>query len=116
MGGISKKANGDNQTQVKTSAGIWTADYNAQNRPVRFTRENADGTRTVITAAYDDLGRRAWKKVETIPTDPETGEETATITLHQRYIYRGYLQVAAGDLTRGGHPCLWLITTRSLVL
>ena len=116
MGGISKKANGDNQTQVKTSAGIWTADYNAQNRPVRFTRENADGTRTVITAAYDDLGRRAWKKVETIPTDPETGEETATITLHQRYIYRGYLQVAACDLTRGGHPCLWLITTRSLVL
>ncbi len=71
---------------------------------------------TVITAAYDYMGRRAWKKVETIATDPATGEETATITLHQRYIYRGYLQVAAGDLTRGGHPCLWLITTRSLVL
>ena len=32
------------------------------------------------------------------------------IALHQRYIYRGYLQVAACDLTRGGHPCLWLIT------
>ena len=31
-------------------------------------------------------------------------------SLHQRYIYRGYLQVAACDLARGGHPCLWLIT------
>ena len=99
-----------NQTRIKTSTGIWTADYNAQNRPARFTRENTDGTRTVITAAYDYLGRRAWKKVETIATDVETGEETATVTLHQRYIYRGYLQVAACDLTRGGHPCLWLIT------
>ena len=89
---------------------IWTADYNAQNRSVRFTRENTDGTRTMITAAYDYLGRRAWKKVETITTNAETGEETATVTLHQRYIYRGYLQVAACDLTRGGHPCLWLIT------
>ena len=84
--------------------------YNAQNRPTRFTRENADGTRTVITAAYDYMGRRAWKKVETIATDPATGEETATVTLHQRYIYRGYLQIAACDLTRGSHPCLWLIT------
>ena len=53
---------------------------------------------------------RAWAKVETIATDPETGEETSTVTLHRRYIYRGYLQVAACDLTRGGHPCLWLIT------
>ena len=52
---------------------------------------------------------KAWKKVEPIATDPETGEETSTIELHQRYIYRGYLQVAACDLTRGGHPCLWLI-------
>ena len=99
-----------NQTRIKTSTGTWTAAYNAQNRPTHFTRENADGTRTVITAAYDYMGRRAWKKVETIATDPETGEETATVTLHQRYIYRGYLQVAACDLTRGGHPCLWLIT------
>ena len=99
-----------NQTRIRTSTGIWTANYNAQNRPVRFTRENADGTRTVITSAYDYMGRRAWKKVETIAPNPETGEETATVTLHQRDIYRGYLQVAACDLTRGGHPCLWLIT------
>ena len=29
---------------IKALTGAWTADYNAQNRPVRFTRENADGT------------------------------------------------------------------------
>ncbi len=58
-----------NQTRIRTSTGIWTASYNAQNRPVRFTRENADGSRTVITAAYDYLGRRAWKKAETIAID-----------------------------------------------
>ncbi|MBQ3551920.1 MAG: RHS repeat-associated core domain-containing protein, partial [Clostridia bacterium] len=33
-----------------------------------------------------------------------------SITLHQRYIYRGYLQLACCDLTRTGHPCLWLLT------
>ncbi len=37
--------------------------------------------RMVITAAYDYLGRRAWK---TIATNAEIGEETATIALRQR--------------------------------
>lgn len=32
------------------------------------------------------------------------------VTLHQRYIYRGYLQIACCDLTRSSHPCLWLLT------
>ncbi len=77
-----------NQTRIRTSTGIWTASYNVQNLPVRFVRENADGTRMVITAAYDYLGRRAWKKVETIATDAATGEETSTVILHQRYICR----------------------------
>ena len=33
-----------------------------------------------------------------------------TTTLHHRYIYRGYLQIAALDLTRSAHPNLWLVT------
>lgn len=44
MGGISKKAHGDNQTRIRTSTGIWIADYNAENRPTRFTRENTEGS------------------------------------------------------------------------
>ena len=33
-----------------------------------------------------------------------------SITLHQLFLYRGYLQIACCDLTRSNHPCLWLIT------
>ncbi len=86
-----------NQSLVKTTTGIWSITYDAENRPVNFT--NAE-TNTVIECAYDHMGRRATKKV-TID-----GE----VTLHQRYLYRGYLQIACCDLTRSAHPCLWLIT------
>lgn len=29
------------------------------------------------------------------------------VTLHQHYLYRGYLQMAALDLTRSNAPALW---------
>ena len=86
-----------NQTLVKTSTGIWTVTYNAANRPVVFANE---ATGTVVECSYDSSGRRATKKVTV----------NGTVTLHQRYIYRGYLQIACCDLTRTAHPCLWLIT------
>ncbi len=86
-----------NQALVKTSTGIWIVAYNAENRPITFTNNESN---TVIECAYDSMGRRATKKVT------NNGE----ITLHQRYIYRGYLQIACCDLTRANHPSLWLIT------
>ena len=46
------------------------------------------------------MGRRAYKKVSV----------NGSVTLHQRYIYRGYLQIACIDLTRSHHPALWYIT------
>lgn len=115
-----------NQTRIKTSSGIWEADYNALNRATCYTRENEDGTRTVIRADYDYMGRRVYKKVETvIPVDSddattksETGEETGSsvpraetlrVVTHQHYLYRGYLQIAALDLTRSTLNDLWLI-------
>ena len=85
-----------NQTLVKTTTGIWTVAYDAENRPVSFT--NAE-TNTVIECAYDHMGRRATKKVTV----------NGSITLHHRYLYRGYLQIACCDLTRSNHPALWLI-------
>ena len=86
-----------NQTIIKTETGIWSAVYNAENRPVSFTCE---ATGTVVTCAYDSMGRRSFKKVTV----------NGTVTLHQRYLYRGYLQIACIDLTRSHHPGLWLIT------
>lgn len=47
------------------------------------------------------MGRRVFKKVIS---------GNGTVTSHQRFIYRGYLQIACVDLTRTNHPCLWLIT------
>ena len=85
-----------NQTKVKTATGIWKVNYNAQNRAIRF--ENAD-SHTIITCAYDYMGRRIWKKVE------QNGETT----LHERYVYRNYLQIAALDLRTNTtkHTILW---------
>lgn len=85
-----------NQTLVQTSTGIWKVSYNAQNRAVRF--ENAD-SHTIVTCDYDYMGRRIWKKVE------QNGETT----LHERYLYRNYLQIAALDLLTNTtkHAILW---------
>ncbi len=69
-----------------------TTEYDAaHNQPSIIT--DAMGN---TTCTYDTMGRRAVKKVEA------NGETT----LHQRYLYRGYLQVAACDLTSEGTPCL----------
>ena len=86
-----------NQTTVKTSTGIWSVVYNAENRPTSFTNAYSG---TVVECTYDYMGRRATKKVTV----------NGSVTLHQRFLYRGYLQIACCDLTRSNHPCLWLIT------
>ena len=78
---------------IKTGTGIWRIVYNAENRPVSFTNES---TGTVVTCAYDSMGRRAFKMVTV----------NGSVTLHQRYLYRGYLQIACIDLTRSHHPGL----------
>ena len=92
-----------NQTRVKTSTGIWAISYDAENRPTDFTMIDASGS-TSIHCEYDYMGRRATKKVTV----------NGSVTLHQRFLYRGYLQIACCDLTRSSHPCLWLITWDSL--
>ena len=89
-----------NQTRVKTSTGIWAITYDTENRPTDFTSMAADNTITTVHCEYDHMGRRAIKRVMV----------NGNVTLHQRYIYRGYLQIACIDLTRSHHPALWYIT------
>ena len=67
-----------NQTRIKTSTGIWDVTYNAKNRPVLFTKE---ANSVSVECTYDYLGRRATKKVTV----------NGSVTLHQRFLYRGYL-------------------------
>ena len=86
-----------NQTLIKTNTGIWSAVYNAENRPVTFSNSESN---TVVECQYDSMGRRTYKKVTV----------NGSVTLHQRYIYRGYLQIACLDLTRSHHPVMWLVT------
>ena len=86
-----------NQTRIQTVTGIWKVQYNGQNRAIRYEDE-ADSTH-IITCVYDSQGRRVEKKQE---------KEGAVIS-HVRYVYRGYLQVAAYDLLAEGLPSLWQI-------
>ncbi len=86
-----------NQTLVQTSTGIWKVQYNGQNRAIKF--ESGDG-HTVITCGYDYMGRRFEKKVTV----------DGTVTLHERYIYRGYLQITALDMLHDAsliHSITW---------
>lgn len=79
-----------NQTLVKTSTGIWTVSYNAENRPASFTSQ--DGT-TIIECSYDYQGRRYMKKIT----------REGMVTSHVRYLYRGYLQIAELDMLGATH-------------
>ena len=87
-----------NQTKIRTATGIWSVSYDAWNRPVRFA--SGDGA-TVVECGYDAESRRCFKKVTL---------NRAVTLLHERYLYKGGVQVASLNLLRGGsvnHVLLW---------
>ena len=71
-----------NQTLIKTSTGIWSVTYNAENRPVRW--ESGD---TVITMNFDRMGRRVFYKEEV----------AGVVTKHHKFVYDNYLCVQKVD-------------------
>ena len=73
-----------NQTLVRTATGDWSVEWDAENRPVRWT----DGARTLLMA-YDHLGRRV-RVVET-----EGGATNRVVA----FLYDGYGCIAR---TEGG--------------
>ena len=73
-----------NQLTVQTATGVWNVTYNAENRPITFTKDT-----TVIECKYDAQGRRFEKKVTT----------NGTVIFWQRYTYKGYLQIASFDVS-----------------
>ena len=99
-----------NQTLIRTSTGVWTAVYNAANRAVSFT--SWDGN-TVVECGYNYQGRRYMKKVA----------QNGTVISHERYLYRGYLQLATLDMLNSRNvlrTLLWdpleVVATRLLAL
>ena len=106
-----------NQTKVKTSTGIWNVVYNAENRPVTFTSE--DGA-TIVECTYDKAPEGPegdWTNTECLPRRGEGARRCArvnmgrrhtrkitvngSVTNYLRYIYRGYLQIAAINAVSG---------------
>ncbi len=77
-----------NQTKVKTDSTSWTVYYDSYNRPIRF--EN-DSEEEAIECTYDYLGRRVSKK-RTL---------NGSVVEHTRFIYRGFLQIAAYNVEYG---------------
>ena len=71
-----------NQTLIKTSTGIWSVTYNAENRPVRWERGNM-----VVTMDFDRMGRRIFYKEEV----------NGVVTKHHRFVYDNYLCVQKLD-------------------
>ena len=65
-----------NQTSVLTETGVWQVDYNAENRPIRWTQGSV-----VVTIGYDRLGRRVFYK-------EMDGNRQMTYT---KFLYDGYL-------------------------
>ena len=94
-----------NQTLIKTETGVWSVVYNAENRPVRWTRGD-----TVITMAFDRMGRRVEMRTQSAASD--------TI---QRFVYDNYLciQQLRGAENALFHSYVWdptePIATRPLI-
>ena len=66
-----------NQTLIQTATGVWQVTYNAENRPVRW--QSGD---TIITMAFDRMGRR----VEMRTVTPSTAPFTSTAKCRQMIV------------------------------
>ena len=66
-----------NQTLIQTATGVWQVTYNAENRPVRW--QSGD---TIITMAFDRMGRR----VEIRTLTPSTAPFTSTAKYRQMIV------------------------------
>ena len=75
-----------NQTLIKTETGIWSVTYNAENRPVCWTRGD-----TIVTMAFDRLGRR-------VDYQETRDDQVAT---HFRFVYDNYLCVQRLNAANG---------------
>ncbi|MFA7054154.1 MAG: hypothetical protein WC328_14170, partial [Kiritimatiellia bacterium] len=110
-----------NQTLIQTEAGVWDVAYNAVSRPVLFS--GGDGVQ--VQFAYDHRGRcceRVESRLRTVISGGHSVSYWETVS-HERYLYRGYLRIAALDMLNNAaliHAAVWDPTepaaTRPLLL
>jgi len=109
------------QILIQAEAGIWDVAYNAVSRPVLFS--GGDGVQ--VQFAYDHRGRcceRVESRLRTVISGGHSVSYWETVS-HERYLYRGYLRIAALDMLNNAaliHAAVWDPTepaaTRPLLL
>ncbi len=109
-----------NQTLIQTSTGIWSVQYNGENRPVLWT----GGTQSAVTnivMSFDRMGRRV--KYRESQTTSASGGSTTTINAYHRFLYDNYLCIQRLDAANGNAVDLafvWDVTepiaTRPLIV
>jgi RHS repeat-associated protein len=111
-----------NQTLVKTATGVWSVQYNGENRPVLWTGGTQAAT-TNIVMSFDRMGRRVeYRETQTIGA-VGGNTPTTTVNAHHRFVYDGYLCIQRLDAANGNAIDLtfvWDVTepvaTRPLII
>jgi len=89
-----------NQTLIQTSTGVWSVQYNGENRPVLWTG-GTQSAATNIVMSFDRMGRRM--EYREIQTTGASGGNTPTTTVntHHSFVYDDYLCIQRLDAANG---------------
>ena len=107
-----------NQTLIQTSTGVWSVQYNGENRPVLWTG-GTQSAATNIVMSFDRMGRR----VEYLETAGGAQASATETNAYHRFLYDNYLCIQRLDAANGNAVDLAFvwdvaepIATRPLVL
>ena len=107
-----------NQTLIQTSTGVWSVQYNGENRPVLWTG-GTQSAATNIVMSFDRMGRR----VEYLETTGGAQSSTTETNAYHRFLYDNYLCIQRLDASNANTVDLtfvWDVTepvaTRPLVV
>ncbi len=89
-----------NQTLIQTSTGVWSVQYNGENRPVLWTG-GTQAAMTNIVMSFDRMGRRV--EYREIQTTGASGGNTPTTTVntHHSFVYDDYLCIQRLEAANG---------------
>ena len=89
-----------NQTLIQTSTGVWSVQYNGENRPVIWAGGTQAAT-TNIVMSFDRMGRRVEYSESQTTSASDGNTPTTTINTYHRFVYDGYLCVQRLDASAG---------------